>query len=180
MSERFASDQPKQPQPFGDPAKLQSIATAAVLNTRAVKINKKLVQKSTQDQIMATVANLLAAGRKDDKVVTDLVKAGQSQEYAAGLVGSLRQAIEAYKSSPEGIRAMVKKHRSQMIWGAVGIVVGLAVTIGTFKAAIEGGGYYFIFYGPVIWGVYYLITGAIGYFKYKSMESSGGSGFQGQ
>ncbi len=89
-------------------------------------------------------------------------------------LGEVGKAIEEYKRSPEGIRTMVKKHRNQMIGGAVSFVIGIAITVGTFQLATSGGtgGYFFIFYGPVIWGIVYFITGLVGYVKYKGMDTS--------
>ncbi len=53
-----------------------------------------------------------------------------------------------------------------MLIGGVLVVVGLAVTIGTYSAASESGGRYYVFYGPVIWG-------AIMFFKGLAQAASG-------
>jgi len=46
-----------------------------------------------------------------------------------------------------------------MLLGGVLVVVGLAVTIGTYSAASQGGGSYYIFWGPVILGGFRFFKG---------------------
>jgi hypothetical protein len=46
----------------------------------------------------------------------------------------------------------------QLTGGAIALVVGLAITIGTYQLA-SGGGSYFVAYGPMIFGVIYVFKG---------------------
>ena len=40
----------------------------------------------------------------------------------------------------------------QMSLGAIAVVVGLVVSIGTYSSASNGGGTYFVLWGPVVFG----------------------------
>ena len=43
--------------------------------------------------------------------------------------------------------------------GVLRIVIGIAITALTYMAASSAGGFYVIGYGPVIWGVVYVVRG---------------------
>lgn len=70
--------------------------------------------------------------------------------------------------APEQIREAERKAgKNQMIWGAVIFVVGCAITALTFSAAMDSGGYYWICYGPVIYGPISFFQGLAKYNRNK-------------
>jgi hypothetical protein len=76
------------------------------------------------------------------------------------------QQYAGYGQSPRyGPPPVVRNHHraegvKQIVGGLIALVVGLAITIGTYTAA-SGGGVYFVAYGPMIFGVIYLIKGLV-------------------
>src|SRR4051812_34891594 len=77
-----------------------------------------------------------------------------------------QQQYAGYGQQPQyGPPPVVRnRHRAegvkQFVGGLIALVVGLAITIGTYTAA-SGGGVYFVAYGPMIFGVIYLIKGLV-------------------
>jgi hypothetical protein len=75
------------------------------------------------------------------------------------------QQYAGYGQQPRYGPPVVRSHRraegvKQIVGGLIALVVGLAITIGTYAAA-SGGGVYFVAYGPMIFGVIYLIKGLV-------------------
>jgi len=52
-----------------------------------------------------------------------------------------------------------------MVLGGVWCGVGLTVTFVTLSAAMDSGGYYLVFWGPVVYGGIRIVRGAYGYLK---------------
>jgi len=146
-----------------------AIASVSLAGPGNLKINKKFLKTATPEQLAAVVGKNLAAGAKPDWMTKNLVKQGVEADRASRMVTGIGQAIEDYKRTPEGRKAMGKKYRNQMIGGFASFVIGTAITVGTFMAADEGGTY-FVAYGAVIWGVIGFITGLGGWIKYRAEQ----------
>ncbi len=106
-------------------------------------------------------------------VIKELVKKhGLTQEAAEQLINQVQYEIEEYKKSPEGRREMAKQGRNKMISGLIWTVAGLAITIGTFVGASEGG-VFFIAWGAVLWGIVDFFMGLTQWLKYRGAPASG-------
>jgi hypothetical protein len=63
-------------------------------------------------------------------------------------------------------RAAARKEAvRQMVIGGVVAIIGLAVTIGTYAAASDDGGHYFIAWGPAVFGLIAFGRGLAGYLR---------------
>lgn len=128
-------------------------------------------QQQALDQISQVIASQLAEGKKKEKIVKGLVKQGLSSEIANALVIkveiALEQARQQYLDSPEGRKKLANKHLRQMIFGVLWAVGGTLVTVFTYQAA-SSGGYYFIAWGAIIFGIVDIFRGLFGWLKYKS------------
>ncbi len=103
------------------------------------------------------VAQQLAEGRSQAEVTNELVENGWEQADAAEFVvqvdGALQQAVHQAKGS------QYVKH----IWiGALWAIGGTAVTVATYSAASDGGGYV-IAWGAIIFGVIESLYGIFGW-----------------
>ena len=60
---------------------------------------------------------------------------------------------------PPPVAPQMRQHGMHWIRkGLLSIVIGIAITTATYMAA-SGGGFYVVGYGPVIWGVVYVVRG---------------------
>lgn len=143
----------------------RGVATASLMGT--VRLNKKFVKKATVEQLAIIVVQWLVQGVKQKNIIKNLVKQGVPSEFATELAEKVKLAVDDYKKTPEGAKVLSRKYRNQAIAGFVWFVIGLAITIGTFSAA-SGGGTYVIAYGAIVWGIFGLIYGLIGWVKYRS------------
>jgi hypothetical protein len=165
MSERFQSDVKNTVT-----VDLSKIVERGFTEGTLIKINKKLVREGAADQLAVAVAQRSAQGVKNDRITRELVKRGMPQEQAVNMVGEISLGVENFKRSPQGRIVLKRKYRNQMAWGGLGIVVGIAITIGTFQLASPTGGQFIIMYGPVVFGLGAFITGLIGWLKYRNPE----------
>ena len=62
---------------------------------------------------------------------------------------------------------MASQYKRHMLYGLLWVVGGTIVTVATMSAASEGG-YYFVFWGAILWGVIDFFRGLIGWSKYKN------------
>jgi hypothetical protein len=153
-------------QPITDLPKIVADATAQTKLFENIKINKKFVKKANPEELATAVTKLMVQGVKEKRMQKLLVKQGVEPDYATNLVARIKQAVDDFKKTPEGRRSLSRKYRNQMIAGFIWFAIGLAVTIGTFMAASEGGTY-IIAYGAIIWGIGGLIVGLIGWIRYS-------------
>ena len=61
----------------------------------------------------------------------------------------------------------MEKPEKDMVFGTLWMVGGGVVTLGTYSAA-SGGGVYFVFFGPIIWGTFQFLRGLLAWFANKS------------
>ena len=98
------------------------------------------------------------------------MKRGWPKDAAAQFVDDIEQELkeraEEYKRTPEGRQAMASQYKRHMLYGILWAAGGMAVTIATYEAASEGG-FYFIAWGAVIFGIIDFFRGLFGWLKYK-------------
>jgi hypothetical protein len=123
-------------------------------------------RKAVND-IFRVVSNQLAAGKSKASIVKKMVKQQIPEEVAAGIVDQVQRAISEYETSPEGRRAYAKMHARHMVYGALWVVGGTAVTLITYGAASSGGGTYIVAWGAILYGLFDFIRGLIGWNKYR-------------
>jgi hypothetical protein len=68
--------------------------------------------------------------------------------------GEIEQAAQASEK---------RRGVNHMLWGGIAAVVGFIVTVVTYSNASEGGGTYFIWWGPMLFGIIYFIWGIVQY-----------------
>lgn len=75
---------------------------------------------------------------------------------------------ESQALPPNQHPAWEKKGTRSLAWGAVWLIGGLLITLYTYSeaAASEFGGVYIVAWGPMLYGLFRLITGAV--YLYKS------------
>ncbi len=72
---------------------------------------------------------------------------------------------EEFMSHQTEINAIPEKRKSgnnsgTVIWGAIVTIIGIFVTIFSYRSAAESGGTYVVAYGAIIYGIITLIKGA--------------------
>jgi hypothetical protein len=115
-------------------------------------------------EILVYVAGQLTAGVEPKPLVESLVERGMGRNQSIDLVMDVKQNLEAEMkeaaTNPEGAtKADLRKRglRNMLIGGAL-FVVGSCITLISYMSADEGG-VYWLFYGPIIYG---LISGIMG------------------
>jgi hypothetical protein len=115
-----------------------------------------------------SVVGALASGRSPQQVVKELTRKGVPAEPAKRLVTEASAALDAYRKTPEGRKAMAKRYRGRMFRGLLWAVGGLLVTAITYSMASDRGGTYYIFWGAVLFGAIDFFAGFIGWLRYQS------------
>ncbi len=120
-------------------------------------------------EMLNNVVQQLAQGKRPAQIAKELEKQGLSKENAAALVGQGQQALKAYQESPEGRQVMAAKYKRAMLSGVLWAIGGIVVTVISYNLARSGsfGGTYVIAWGAVLYGIYDLIRGLIGWLKYR-------------
>ena len=107
---------------------------------------------SDDRQAFQFVFQQLSYGKKDADIVNLLVTRGVQADRAQTIVQTARIRRKT------SIRNRGKK---RVKIGSIAIAVGAVITVGTFLAASSSpsGGIYFVTYGPILLGIYYLALG---------------------
>ena len=115
-------------------------------------------QAQYQAQLIQYAARQLSLGMKKSQVISALVKSGVPQAQASKVVEDVENEVKKGRKSLRKVRG-----RRQVIYGAVVLAIGVAITAGTYFAAISGatGGYYFVSFGAIFVGFLSIIRGAI-------------------
>jgi hypothetical protein len=111
-----------------------------------------------QAQLTQYVARQFTLGRKKSEIISALVKSGVSQAQSAKIVEDVENAIKKARKSSRKSRG-----RKQLIYGSVLLVIGVAITAGTYVVALSGatGGYYLVSAGAILVGLLSIIRGAV-------------------
>ena len=91
-------------------------------------------------------------------MISALVKSGVPQAQASKVVEDVENEVKKGRKSLRKVRG-----RRQVIYGVVVLAIGVAITAGTYFAAISGatGGYYLVSFGAIFVGLLSIIRGAI-------------------
>lgn len=119
------------------------------------------------DALAEAIAKELSEGKSKKKIVNKLVRQGWAREAASQFVAGVELAVEEYKNSPEGRRAMAEQYKRRMLYGILWAVGGIVVTLATYSAA-SSGGTYIIAWGAILWGAIDFLRGFFGWLKYKA------------
>lgn len=127
-------------------------------------------EQDASDLYAQHVAQRLGGGEDKGRVVKELVNRGWEKETAKQFVDDvdeeLKRHVEEYKRTPAGRQAMAAQYRRRMLYGFLWAAGGTAVTIGTYEAASEGG-FFFIAWGAIIFGIIDFLRGLFGWLKYR-------------
>lgn len=123
-------------------------------------------EKLAIQQAYIYIEEKLWGGESKDKVVKALVEYGYPEDMAADMVDDREEAIKEYKRTPEGRSLMANAYRRHMISGLLWVTGGVTVTWVTYALA-EGGGWYFVFFGAIIFGFIDFIRGLVGWLNNK-------------
>ena len=114
------------------------------------------------------VVRSLASGQRPQAVAKQLTRRGVPPDTASQLVAQASGALLAYRRSPEGRTAVMKRYRGRMVRGLAWAVGGLLVTAVTYAMASGKGGSYYIFWGAVLFGAIDFFAGFVGWLRHQS------------
>lgn len=115
------------------------------------------------EQTYTYIDQSLWEGKSEDEVVKELVKLNYSKDIAMEMINNRKETLyEEYKRTPEGRKMVASVHKRRMISGILWFAGGLTITLVTYALA-EGGGWYFIFFGAIIFGFIDFVRGLIGW-----------------
>lgn len=114
------------------------------------------------------VTRSLASGQSPQAVARQLIKRGIPPEPANRLVAEAAAAVDIFRKSPEGRKALMKRYQGRMIRGLLWALGGLLVTAITYSMASGRGGTYYIFWGAVLFGAIDFFGGFLGWLRHQS------------
>jgi len=111
-----------------------------------------------QAQLTQYVANQFARKKKKPEIIAALAKSGIPEAQSSKVVEDVENAIKRGRKSSRGRRG-----RQQLIFGTIILAIGIAITAGTYFAAVSGatGGYYLVSFGAILVGALSMIRGAV-------------------
>jgi len=120
-------------------------------------------------QITNKVTADLAAGKTMAKVAQRLVDQGWDPRGASFFVDKAARAAVGFAQTPEGRKAVTRKYKRYMLWGAVAFAAALIFSVVTIQQAVTSseGGYFIVWFGPMIGGGYFFFRGLNGWLKYR-------------
>jgi len=104
--------------------------------------------EDSADQVIEAIAGMLVNGVPSGQIQTMLMDEGVSKNDSYSIIAGIKGGL---------CKACMKS----VYWGIFWIVLGVSVSLITYAAAASSpeGGYYFIFFGPALYGVYKVIRG---------------------
>jgi hypothetical protein len=115
-------------------------------------------------QLYAYIESQLCGGKREDKVVKELIKLGVDEDSAMVMVSNRQEAIEEYKRTPDGKRQISSTYRKHMISGLLWFSGGVIITLATYASDI---GFGLIFFGAIIFGFIDFVRGLLGWLNNK-------------
>ena len=117
------------------------------------------LSRPLNEKIAAQVAESIASGRPVANITQALIGLGhpanEANDFVARIEGMFREArANAYK----------RKMRNGILW-AIG---GTALTVWTYTAASQGG-FYFVAWGAIAYGIMDFLRGLFGWAKYRTI-----------
>jgi len=130
--------------------------------------NKELTidEKLALDRLYTYIDQSLVEGKDKGKIIKELMKNDWAEDVAAEMVNTRKEVIEEYKMTPQGKIEMANAYKRLMVKGFLWFAGGAMVT-GITYALAEGGGWYFIFFGAIIFGFIDFVRGFIGWLNHR-------------
>jgi hypothetical protein len=100
-------------------------------------------QQRLYDEGLRTAATLRESGISNAAIYDVLVKKGLTPVMAQVIINSGLTTVKSVRSVAQ----------RDMLFGGLWLLGGIIITVGTYVAASGSGGFYFITYGPIIYGL---------------------------
>jgi len=92
----------------------------------------------------------LRLGKKDPEIVNGLVAKGVPVDQAQVIAQTARaRRVESFKL----------RGKRRIKNGSIVLLLGVVLTVGTYLASADLGGFYFVSFGPILYGLYSLAMG---------------------
>lgn len=117
-------------------------------------------------QYQSFAANNLASGRTKDEVKNDLIMQGVEPGLAEKIVASASSPMPGAEMAGPAESGGGRSGLGAMVVGIIIAMVGIGITVGSYSAAGQGGGYV-VTYGLVIFGAITAIKGFVAFVSGK-------------
>lgn len=115
------------------------------------------------------IYEMLLNGDRKSAVLSTMLEKGYEKNQLREAIEEKALQVKEFKHSPEGIKEMTVINKKRIKNGLISIGFGVVLTvIGYFISGVFDAPYFYLFYGAVLWGIYSLIRGIIGFTIYKS------------
>lgn len=117
------------------------------------------------------IYEMLLNGERRSAILSTMLEEGYEKNQLKAAIEQKALEVKEYKKSPEGIKEMTVINKKRIKNGLISIAFGVVLTVvGYLISGVFDAFYFYIFYGAVLWGVYSLIRGIIGFAMYKSKQ----------
>lgn len=106
------------------------------------------MEEDSSGQVIDAIAGMLVNGIPSGKIQEMLMDEGLSKNDSYNIISGIKGGL--YKACMKSV-----------YWGIFWIVLGVSVSLITFASAASSseGGYYYIFWGPAVYGIYKVFRG---------------------
>lgn len=119
------------------------------------------------------IYEMLLNGERKSAVLSTMLEQGYEKNQLKDAIEEEAIQVKEYKHSPEGIKEMAEINRKRIKNGLIAIILGVVLTtVGYLVSGVFDALYFYFFYGAVLWGMYSLVRGIIGFVMYKSKSVS--------
>lgn len=117
------------------------------------------------------IYEMLLNGDRRSAILSTMLEQGYEKNQLKSAIEEKFIEVKEYKKSPEGIKEMVEINKQRVKSGLIGIGLGVVLTIVGYQiSGVFDAPYFYLFYGAVLWGIYSLIKGIIGFLVYKGKQ----------
>lgn len=117
------------------------------------------------------IYEMLLNGDRKSAVLSTMLEQGYEKNQLKDAIEEKAIQVKEYKHSPEGIKEMIDINKKRIKNGFIAIILGGVLTVVAYLVSgIFDAFYFYFFYGAILWGMYSLVRGIIGFIIYKSVR----------
>ena len=109
----------------------------------------------------------LMRGEGKDAIAARLAAYGWPMERAYAYIADKAFHLNIYLKPDKGKATPAGSYRRQIWRGLISVALGAVLAFLTFSMASFAGGFYLVFLGPLVWGLYELVSGIIGWLRHR-------------
>lgn len=126
-------------------------------------------KENVTEEANEVIYQMLLHGSRRSAVLSTMLEKGFDKTQLKEAIGTQSLRVKEYKQSLEGKTEMLEINKKRIKNGLISIILGIVITtVAYLISGVFDALYFYVFYGAILWGLYSLIRGLIGFSIYRT------------